>query len=160
MIESHPSVTLSLEDFEHDDRASPIKMLYRSTHSGFREGSPETAHDSDRAWSPPAHADFGPTLASTSAWYRREPYRSETSNMRSRSSEILRQSTVPRLTPFDLDGPDSPANIPLPAGRTRSPSKDYWTPSPSPVMGRIMTEPLSSPPPEKIEEQSKKDNCK
>lgn len=132
LFESHPSLSASLEDFEHHDKNSPKVIRIPSHRSGFHEESSEPGTDSDQLQYSPAF--FRPTMSShTSGWYRHQPYDgssplrlSPDARLNSRERSFLRASAT-----FDDDDPTLPINIPLPQG-SMSPTKSYFTPSPSP----------------------------
>ena len=132
LFESHPSLSVSLEDFEQHEKPSPKVIRFPSHHSGFHEESSEAGTDSDQP--PYSPAFFRPTMSSqTSGWYRHQPYEgssplrlSPEARLNSRERSYLRASAT-----FDDDDPTLPLNIPLPQG-SMSPTKSYFTPSPSP----------------------------
>lgn len=153
MLEDHPSLSASLEDFEERSRPSPLFGL-PSQHSGFRSGiSDETNPDPDmdsscgESWSPPGfqrkyvlHQHLTPTPGS--GWYRHQPYLRDTPDLRptansspSRSREVSPQYEDAVESPVGTDDPSDltvPANVPLPSEAV-SPVKDRST-SPDPSL--------------------------
>ncbi|MBE7179842.1 MAG: hypothetical protein INR71_01320 [Terriglobus roseus] len=112
LLDSHPSLAASLEDFEHDDmrsRTSQSPMFgIPSQHSGFRDPSESEAESEPHApWSPPAWRK------ESSGWYQRHAF----SHSRSGSRELsppYRDATSARSGSRDHDLTLA-RNIPLPA---------------------------------------------
>ena len=145
MFDTHPSLSASLEDFEHNERPSPVFRV-PSHHSGFKSDDSDAGADSvsDGPWSPPGWRGGGQSAGS--AWYRHQPYLQE-SRMRaslSPSKSRVRRSTSGRLD----DDPTLPANIPLPRG-SLSPTKEL-SPEPVPMLDGTNEQErgTSAPPPE------------
>lgn len=124
--DDHPSLSASLEDFEHNDRSPTFGMP--SQHSGFKseESEPEGDSNSEGPWSPPAWrrqvADAG--------WYRHQPYAQDNQHLKPSMSPARSRHTSPQYRNANEEEGDTilPANIPLPRG-SMSPVKE---PSPSP----------------------------
>ena len=70
LYDDHPSLSASLEDFEHNER-SPVFDL-PSQHSGFKSENSESEEEevSEGVWSPPAWRHHNPA----GGWYRHQPY--------------------------------------------------------------------------------------
>ena len=119
LFDTHPSLSASLEDFENNDRHSPM-MNVGSHHSSMRMDSSEPAEDmSDTPWSPPGWRN----TASGSGWYRHQPYLPD--NSRFRSSMSGRDGSSPlKGARADEDPTIAAANIPLPRGSS-SPLKGF-----------------------------------
>ncbi|KAL8720484.1 MAG: hypothetical protein Q9225_002672 [Loekoesia sp. 1 TL-2023] len=125
-FDDHPSLSASLEDFEHNDRSPTFGLP--SQHSGFKsdESEPEGDSTSEGPWSPPAWrrqtADAG--------WYRHQPYAQDNRLLRPSNSPSRSRTTSPQYQSVKEDEGDTvlPANIPLPRG-SMSPVKEQ---SPSP----------------------------
>lgn len=133
-FDEHPSVTASLEDFEEQERRSPLFGM-PSQHSGFRsdhDGSEMDDQSSAGApWSPPG---FGNRNTNASGWFRQDPYgryalQPSTSPSRSRHPS-------PEYEDAQEGEPDVTiaANIPLPRGtdspmKERSPEPEAHAPS-------------------------------
>ena len=161
MFESHPSVTASLEDFEHSEKNSPMIRL-PSHHSGFRDDSSEPDNDStsEGPWSP---TGWKGAIGSGSGWYRHRPYLDDSPIKRysGRSTDTPSRDKSPV---FDDDDPTLPMNIPLPKG-SMSPEKGLSaSPTPEEVRTKKETsEQISSA--EDLHKESdalpeeRKDNC-
>lgn len=111
LIDSHPSLAASLEDFEHDDyrsRTSHSPMFgIPSQHSGFREASESEAESEPQApWSPPAWRK------ERSGFYQSNRFSHSRSNSRELSPEYERRSTRGLSSEGELG---LAKNIPLPA---------------------------------------------
>lgn len=125
-FDDHPSLSASLEDFEHNDRSPTFGMP--SQHSGFKseESEPEGDSNSEGLWSPPAWrrqvADAG--------WYRHQPYAQDNHRLKPSISPSRSRRTSPQCQSAKDEEGDTilPANIPLPRG-SMSPVKEQ---SPSP----------------------------
>lgn len=141
-FDDHPSVTASLEDFEEQERRSPLFGL-PSQHSGFRSDNESSEMDDQSSagapWSPPG---FRHRNTNASGWFRQDPYgvyalRPSTSPSRSRQPS-------PEYEDAQEGDPDITiaANVPLPRG-TDSPIKER---SPEPESG--MPYRVASPTPE------------
>ncbi|KAI9838360.1 MAG: hypothetical protein M1819_005628 [Sarea resinae] len=123
VFDDHPSLSASLEDFEHENR-SPIFEI-PSHHSGFQSEHSEPDSDSAGPWSPPGwrkqHSGGG--------WYRQQQLqqdaRASISPFRSRESSPQYESAAEGDTTLA-------ANIPLP---TESPLKRSPSPGPYPREG-------------------------
>ena len=170
MFESHPSLSASLEDFEHNDKtlqqASPTMVKLPSQHSGFREDSSEAGGNdsttSDGPWSPPG-GTWKSTINSPNGWYRHNPYLQGSSSPLKRVSKPGSgpQSRGVSYSPrFDDDDPTLPMNIPLPRG-SRSPEKGF---SVSPPPAEAKTKEASMQPSraevqEETSTEERKENC-
>lgn len=122
-FDDHPSLAASLEDFEEQDRRSPLFDL-PSQHSGFRsdrDGSEMDDHSSNGApWSPPG---FKPRTSVASSWFRHEPY--PRFHLQPSYSPSRSRQTSPEYQDAEEGDPDITIamNTPLPAG-TDSPWKE------------------------------------
>ena len=128
LYDDHPSLSASLEDFEHDER-SPVFDL-PSQHSGFKSENSESEEEevSEGVWSPPAWRQHNPT----GGWYRHQPYPQDNTMLKPSTSASRSRGTSPRYeSAQEEDDLTVPANIPLPKG-SLSPVKDR-TPSHSPA---------------------------
>ncbi|KAL8788097.1 MAG: hypothetical protein Q9213_001855 [Squamulea squamosa] len=120
-FDDHPSLSASLEDFEHNDRSPTFGMP--SQHSGFKleESEPEGDSNSEGPWSPPAWrrqvADAG--------WYRHQPYAQDHQRLKPSMSPSRSRHTSPQYPSINEEEGDTilPANIPLPRG-SMSPVKE------------------------------------
>ena len=128
-FDDHPSLSASLEDYEHAENRSPMFAI-PSQHSGFRsdESEPDAESNSEGPWCPPAWRK--PNIATN--WYQHQPYAQSNQGLKpsvtpSRSRGISPQYESARDDDGDLT---IPANIPLPRG-SLSPVKER-SPSPSP----------------------------
>lgn len=131
VFDDHPSVAASLEDFEEQERRSPLFDL-PSQHSGFRSENDASDMDDQSStgapWSPPG---FRQRNNNSSGWFRQDPYgryalRPPTSPSRSRQASPEYEDA---REPEDLT---IAANIPLPRGtdspmKERSPEPDIKT---------------------------------
>ena len=132
VFDDHPSLSASLEDFEHENR-SPLLEL-PSQHSGFKSDESEADADSNSEgpWSPPWNRQNP-----AGGWYRHQPYPPENRNLKavvnaSHSCSRSREASSPYESAREDDGDITiPANIPLPRG-SLSPTKER-SPSPSPA---------------------------
>lgn len=126
-FDDHPSLSASLEDFEHTDNRSPVFAI-PSQHSGFRsdESEPDAESNSEGPWSPPAWRKPNNNAAH---WYRHQPY---AQSLKPSASPSRSRGTSPQYESAREDDGDLtlPANIPLPRG-SLSPVKER-SPSPSP----------------------------
>lgn len=140
-FDDHPSVTASLEDFEEQERRSPLFGI-PSQHSGFRsdhDGSEMDDQSSAGApWSPPG---FRNRNTNANGWFRQDPY-GRYALQPSLSPSRSRQAS-PEYEDAQEGEPDITiaANIPLPRG-TDSPMKER-SPEPEAMSARN-----TSPPPE------------
>ncbi|KAL8839781.1 MAG: hypothetical protein Q9170_001592 [Blastenia crenularia] len=125
-FDDHPSLSASLEDFEHNDRSPTFGLP--SQHSGFKseESGPEADSNSEGPWSPPAWRR--PTA--NAGWYQHQPYAQDNRLLKSSKSPSRSRTTSPHYQSAIEDEGDTilPANIPLPRG-SMSPIKEQ---SPSP----------------------------
>lgn len=143
-FDDHPSVTASLEDFEEQERRSPMFGL-PSQHSGFRsdnEGSEMDDQSSAGApWSPPG---FKNRNSNASGWFRQDPYGRFT--LRPSTSPSRSRHPSPEYEDAPEGDPDITiaANIPLPRG-TDSPVKER---SPEPEGNAPRLGALGTPEPE------------
>lgn len=127
IYDDHPSLSASLEDFEHD--RSPVFGL-PSQHSGFKSEESESEEEvvSEEPWSPPAWRQQN----ATEDWYRHQPYPRDDKLLKASVSASRSRGTSPRYESAKEEDEDItlPANIPLPRGSV-SPAKGR-SPSPSP----------------------------
>ncbi|KAI9699949.1 MAG: hypothetical protein M1836_002483 [Candelina mexicana] len=114
IFDDHPSLSASLEDFEHNDTRSPVFAI-PSQHSGFK--SEASGSDSSGPWSPPA-------WRRTNAWQRDQPYQEELV----RSSPSRSREPSPQYESATEGDTLLPANVRLPA----TPLKRSPSPSPFP----------------------------
>ncbi len=127
LYDDHPSLSASLEDFEHNER-SPVFDL-PSQHSGFKSENSESDEEevSEGVWSPPAWRQHNPA----GGWYRHQPYPQDNTVLKPSTSASQSRGTSPRYeSAKEEDDLTVPANIPLPKG-SLSPVKGR-TPSHSP----------------------------
>ncbi|KAL8873955.1 MAG: hypothetical protein Q9174_000642 [Haloplaca sp. 1 TL-2023] len=128
-FDDHPSLSASLEDFEHHDRSPTFGVP--SQHSGFKSDDSEAEADaqSDGPWSPPA---WGRQTAEA-GWYRHQPYAQDSRHLKPSMSPSRSRNTSPQCQVVKEDEGDTvlPANIPLPRGST-SPVKEQ-SPSAEPM---------------------------
>ena len=128
IFDDHASLSASLEDFEHNEPASPAFRL-PSQHSGFKseDSEPENESNSEEPWSPPAWKN----PPSSHGWYRHQPYLQQSMNSRPSASPIKSRELSPEYESAMEDEGDYtlPANIPLPRDSI-SPAKEI-PPSPS-----------------------------
>ena len=133
IYDDHPSLSASLEDFEHNDR-SPVFGL-PSQHSGFKSEDSESESEeavSEEPWSP---AGWSQQIAA-GGWYRHQPNPEDKNLLKASASASRSRGTSPKHeNPKEEEGDITvPANIPLPRGsmspvKERSPER---SPSPSP----------------------------
>ncbi|EON66920.1 hypothetical protein W97_06323 [Coniosporium apollinis CBS 100218] len=100
MLESHPSLAASIEDYEPSNRDRAPFFGIPSTHSGFRSEESEPESESAGPWSPPAWRKAG------SGWYRHQLAPSSMSGSRQTSPQAYESCGEGDFT--------VPANIPLP----------------------------------------------
>ena len=129
IYDDHPSLSASLEDFEHNDR-SPVFGL-PSQHSGFKSEASESDLEeavSEEPWSPPAWRQQN----AAGGWYRHQPYPQDKNRLKASASASRSRGTSPQYESAQEEEEDitMPANIPLPRG-SMSPVKER-SPSPSP----------------------------
>lgn len=132
-FDDHPTLSASLEDFEHNENHSPLFGL-PSQHSGFKSDESEAGAESasEGPWSPPG----GRTLSGAKSWYRHQPYPRQNTSLKPSASATRSRETSPQYESARENEGDLtiPANIPLPRG-SMSPVKGR-TPSPEPVPDR------------------------
>ncbi|KAL9614361.1 MAG: hypothetical protein Q9167_001164 [Letrouitia subvulpina] len=125
-FDDHPSLSASLEDFEHHDRSPTFALP--SQHSGFKSDESEADPDStsEGPWSPPAWR----RQSAAAGWYRHQPYSHDKLLPRPSASPSRSKETSPQYESAKEEDEDLtvPANIPLPRG-SMSPVKEG---SPSP----------------------------
>ncbi|KAL9016253.1 MAG: hypothetical protein Q9185_006393 [Variospora sp. 1 TL-2023] len=125
-FDDHPSLSASLEDFEHNDRSPTFGLP--SQHSGFKsdESEPEADCASEGPWSPPAWR----RQTADAAWYRHQPYAQNPRLLKPSKSPSRSRNTSPQSHCAEEAEGDTilPASIPLPPG-SMSPVKEH---SPSP----------------------------
>lgn len=142
IYDDHPSLSASLEDFEHSPR-SPVFGL-PSQHSGFKleesESEDEPASEvSGEPWSPPAWRQRNPV----GGWYQHQPYPQDSNLLKASASASHSRGTSPRYESAHEEEGDITlaAKIPLPRGSmspvkerspTRSSERDLASPSRSP----------------------------
>ena len=135
MFDDHPSLSASLEDFEHNENRSPL-FRFPSQRSGFRSVGSETdgGSVSEEPWSPPAwrRSNAG------SEWYRHQPYQQDKSNLRVSASASRSRDTSPQYESAREDEGDItlPANVPLPRGSVSPVKERSPSPSPFPIRGQ------------------------
>lgn len=129
-FDDHPSLSASLEDFEHNENRSPMFAL-PSQHSGFKSDESEAGAEtnSEEPWSPPAWR----TQCTGGGWYRHQPYPFNNPSLKPSVSASRSRDISPHYESAKEEDGDLtvPANIPLPRG-SLSPVKER-SPSPSPV---------------------------
>ena len=127
-FDDHPSLSASLEDFEHHDRSPTFALP--SQHSGFKsdESEPDAESNSEGPWSPPAWR----RKCAAPGWYRHQPYAQDNLQPNSKTSQSRSRETSPKYESAQEDDADItiPAKIPLPRG-SMSPTKER---SPSPEL--------------------------
>ena len=140
MFDDPPSLSASLEDFEHNERPSPLLRL-PSHHSGFKSEESEAGHESvsEGPWSPTAwkRPETG------SGWYRHQPpYLQESSHLRSSASPVKSREMSPDYESAREDEGDCtiPANIPLPRGSLSPVKERSRSPLPIPKEGNNFEE--------------------
>lgn len=149
-FDDHPSLSASLEDFEHTEHRSPVFAI-PSQHSGFRsdESEPDAETNSEGPWSPAGWRK--PNVATH--WYRHQPYAQSNQGLKPSVSPLRSRGTSPQYESARDDNDDGdltiPANIPLPRG-SLSPVKER-SPSPSPYPERQQEGQGPSPAFEKVE---------
>ncbi|KAF2103856.1 hypothetical protein NA57DRAFT_70065 [Rhizodiscina lignyota] len=147
LLDSHPSLTASLEDFEHDDtmRSSPLFGI-PSQHSGFRSEPSESEPESEppAPWSPPAWRKHA------SGWYQQNRFTSDSRSPSHDDRHSSYESAASRgYGHYDDEGDLTiPANIPLPISpekntprSTAEPEGDdemVGSPSPGPLAPLIV----------------------
>lgn len=132
-FDDHPSLSASLEDFEHNDTRSPLFGL-PSQHSGFKldESEADAESTSEGPWSPPAWRKHN----AAGGWLQHQPYPIDNRNLKPSLSNSRSKDPSPRYESARGEDEDItiPANIPLPRG-SLSPVKDR-SPSPPPCTGK------------------------
>ena len=132
-FDDHPSLSASLEDFEHNETRSPLFAL-PSQHSGFKSDESEAGAEtmSEEPWSPPAWRPQN----TAAGWYRHQPYGPNNPSLKPSASASRSRESSPHYESAREDDGDLtiPANIPLPRG-SLSPVKGR-SPSPSPFPER------------------------
>lgn len=130
-FDDHPSLSASLEDFEHNENRSPLFGL-PSQHSGFKsdESEVDAESNSEGPWSPPT---WGKQSA-PGGWYKHQPYLTDNRNLKPILSNSRSRDTSPQYESAKEEDEDItiPANIPLPRG-SLSPMKER-SPSPPPCL--------------------------
>lgn len=142
MYDDHPSLSASLEDFEHSPR-SPVFGL-PSQHSGFKSEESESEDEpasevSGEPWSPPAWRQKN----TAGGWYQHQPYPQDINLLKASASAANSRGTSPKYESAQEEEGDITlaAKIPLPRGSaspvkerspTRSPERDLGSSSPSP----------------------------
>ena len=128
-FDDHHSVTTSLEDFEEQEHRSP-RFEFPLQQSGFRSELEESDMD-DRSsmgapWSPPGFRGH-PSRTGRHAWFRQDPYSRNITLPPSHSPSRSRQTSPEYQDAMEGEEDEEitlPANIPLPAGRTDSPTHE------------------------------------
>ena len=142
IYDDHPSLSASLEDFEHSPR-SPVFGL-PSQHSGFKSDESESEDEpaseiSGEPWSPPGWRQGNPVVG----WDQRQSYTTDSNPLKTSASASCSRGTSPRYeSAHEEDGDITlAAKTPLPKGSvspvkerspSRSPEKGPASPSPSP----------------------------
>lgn len=140
MFDDHPSLSPSLEDFEHNGNRSPTSSTFGlpSQRSGFKSDDSEAdVESSDGPWSPPGGSSAARMRDSAvGGWYRHQPYRHENQSPKASASPSRSRNTSPQYESAREDEGETilPANIPLPRG-SMSPVKER-SPSASPYPKR------------------------
>ncbi len=140
MFDDHPSLSASLEDFEHNENRSPTSPTFGlpSQHSGFKSDESEAdLESSDGPWSPPGGSSAAWRRDSAvGGWYRHQPYLQENQSPKASASPSRSRNTSPQYESAREDEGETilPANIPLPRG-SMSPVKER-SPSASPYPKR------------------------
>ena len=136
VFDDHPSLSASLEDFEHTDNRSPVFGL-PSQHSGFKSEDSEADAESESTgpWSPPASA--WKSTSGAGAWYRHQPYQNAKPQFKLSTSPSRSRHTSPNYESAKENEGETlmPADIPLPSG-SRSPTKER-SPSPALSPGKV-----------------------
>jgi len=154
-FDDHPSLAASLEDFEDQERRSPLFDL-PSQHSGFRSEQDESEVDDQSSagapWSPPG---FKHRSANVNAWFRHDPYGRY--NLRPSVSPSRSRQTSPEYQDAQEGDNDITiaANIPLPPG-IDSPVKER-SPEPEPIPDDMMHA-FNESQPESVAQENK-NNC-
>lgn len=127
-FDDHPSLSASLEDYEHHEDPSPLLPL-PSQHSGFKSDSSETGADTnaDEPWSPPGWRNQG----ASNSWYRHQPYQHPIPHLKPPHTASRSRETSPAYENYESARESAkddyditiPANIPLPRG-SLSPVKE------------------------------------
>ena len=136
MFDDHPSLSASLEDFEHNESRSPTSPTFAlpSQHSGFKSDESEVdAESSEGPWSPPGGIPATWRKNYTvGGWYKHQPYLQENQSLKASASPSCSRNTSPQYESAREDEGETilPANIPLPRG-SMSPVKER-SPSASP----------------------------
>ncbi len=152
LIDSHPSLAASLEDFEHEDttRSSPMFGI-PSQHSGFGAVS-ESEPESEPAvpWSPPAWRK------TASGWYNNNRFANGSRSSEHHSRHSSYDNAGSRNYSYEDDEGDItlPANIPLPVSPEKMTPRSTTEPegdegqyaSPAPLVVAESREPSIAPP--------------
>jgi hypothetical protein len=143
ILDDHPSLSASLEDFEHNGTYSehnraPLLAL-PSHHSGFarsEDGESSIHSDSGSAFLPPGERRFGPGSVSASGlmgWSKHRPYQQDLRPASMLASRVSVARAIERNAPEDIDGHAAEvrlaANVRLPSD---SPIRRSPSPSPAP----------------------------
>lgn len=123
-FDDNGSLAASLEDFEEQERRSPLFGL-PSQHSGFRSDASDAddRSSSGAPWSPPG---YRMRASNASSWFRHDPY--GRTHLRPSASPSRSRQTSPEFQDAQ-EGEEGDAdvtlaaNVPLPTG-TDSPDKD------------------------------------
>ena len=135
MFDDHPSLSASLEDFEHNGspelaNQSPLFNI-PSIHSGFRDDQSDLPEsESGGPWSPPAWKRHSGIGQGGSGWYRQHSYlRHRPGSLSEGCSARVSRETSPQYESAQEGDITIPANVRLP---TDSPLKRSPSPSPEP----------------------------
>lgn len=144
-FDDHPSLSASLEDFEHNENRSPLFGL-PSQHSGFKsdESEVDAESNSEGPWSPPWTKQ-----SAAGGWYRHQPYLADNRSLKQALSNSRSKDTSPQYESAREEYEDItiPANIPLPRGSLSPVKERSPSPPPSPERDRSPEQAV-----EKIEE--------
>ncbi|KZF24875.1 hypothetical protein L228DRAFT_265387 [Xylona heveae TC161] len=131
-FDDHPSLSASLDDFDHENHVSPLYGI-PSQHSGFKMEDSETDADSAGPWMPPA--SFRRT-ANGSTWLRQPLTLPNVPGLRSREMSPQYESALEGDTAVQADELPLAAETPV---KKRSPSPDPY-PQNAPDFARTFTD--------------------
>ena len=133
-FDDHPSISASLEDFEHNERSPTFGLP--SQHSGFKseESEPDMDSNSEGPWSPPAWKKQSPAVG----WYRHQPYAQHShARLTASMSPSRSRGTSPQYesAPEEEGETTLAANIPLPRGSMSPVKEQSPAPEEAPYLG-------------------------
>jgi hypothetical protein len=130
IMDTHPSLSASLEDFENSDHPSP-EFRIPSHHSGFRSEDSEAESHLEGPWSPNIYR----RPDTSNEWYRHQPFLPRRHHLQASKSPRDSRESSPRFEDAREDDEDYtlPANIPLPRGSLSPEKQRSPSPQPSPV---------------------------